>query len=468
MSKKTNLLTLSTIAPWMKAQLIGEDQSFTGISIDSRSVSEGNLFIAIKGETVDGHDFIEQAQARGAVAAVVSREVKTKLPLLKVEDSVLALGQLAKQFRNQFSLPMAAVTGSCGKTTIKEMIASILSTAGETLASTGNLNTDIGVPLTLMRLLPEHQYAVIEMGARKPGDIATLMQIASPDVTLITNAGVAHLEIFGSRQGIAKAKGEIFKGLKPSGTAVINVDDPNATYWKSLLTTQKLITFGLKNDVKTDSAEPRPDVTCAELIQTENFSTFNLITKQGTIPIKLQAPGKHNVSNALGAAAVAMALGLPLDNIAKGLANFTPVSGRLQFKRGTCGATLLDDTYNANPVSVKAALNVLANFPGEQIFVMGDMLELGPDTVELHREIGTEAKKLGIHKMFGIGSLTENATKAFGLQAKHFSDKKTLIEALHPLLNKTTTVLIKGSRGMRMEEIVKSLLASETRENNLC
>lgn len=464
-------LKLSTVAHWMKAELFGKDQIFKGISIDSRNVQPGNLFVAIRGENVDAHRFLDEVQAKGAVAAIVDHyQENSPLTQLKVKDTVLALGELAHHYRQQFTLPLAAVTGSCGKTTVKEMLASILSVQGSILASKGNLNTEVGLPLTLLQLDKEQRFGVVEMGARKKGDIRYLMSLAEPDVTLITNAGVAHLEIFGSERGIAEAKGEIFACLKPQGTAVINNDDQNAQYWKSLLTTQKILTFSLKSNEYADFA-------CKDLHETAEGCQFVLLTPEGNSKISLKAFGEHSVSNALAAAATAYALGIPMNEMIIGLEKFTPVSGRLQLKTGISGCKILDDTYNANPVSVKAALAVLANNDKDKdkkIFVMGDMLELGHNALELHREMGIEAKRLGIDTMYGVGTLTLEAIKAFGLNAKHFPDKASLIQALQTEETDlgNSRILIKGSRGMKMEEIVKAMVktgASETeREKNPC
>lgn len=470
-------LKLSTVADWMQATFYGKDQSFKGICIDSRSVQAGNIFVAIKGEKVDGHQFLEQVKTHGAVAAIVDAyQANVDLPQLKVENTVLALGRLSHQYRQGFSLPLAAVTGSSGKTTVKEMLASILSVSGPILASQGNLNTDVGLPLTLLGLSPEQRYGVVEMGARHKGDIRYLMSLAEPDVTLITNAGVAHIEIFGSERGIAEAKGEIYSGLKPNGTAVINLDDSNADYWKSLLTTQKIVTFAL--DAGRFPGGLSPDFSCINWLEKADGSDFELVSKEGKRKIALKAFGKHSVSNALAAAATAYALGIPMDEIVIGLEKFVPVAGRLQLKRGIEGSKIIDDTYNANPASVKAALAVLAfsdhkdekdknarssGSSLKKIFVMGDMLELGVNGAELHREIGAEAKKLGIDKLYGIGNLTLEAIKGFGAGATHFNDKSSLIKHLKEERDlQHCKILVKGSRGMRMEEIVQAMIEIDT------
>ena len=444
-----NTLTLRYVAEMMHAEFSGKDAVIKGIRADSRKVTAGDLFIALPGSRVDGHSFIKEVEEKGAVGIVVTKKIDTHLPTIIVKDTLEALGMLSKAYRKQFQIPMFALTGSCGKTTVKEMLASILSLQGPILATEGNLNTEVGVPLTLLRLLPEHHAAVIEMGARKKGDIDYLMSLASPNACMITNAGVAHLEIFGSERGIAEAKGEIFEYLTPTGTAVINQDDPHAAYWISLLKKgQKVIRFGI---------EQPADITASHLILGSKSSTFDIKTDIGTCSITLMAPGYHSVQNAISAAAAARALGLSLEDIKAGLEQFSSVSGRLQFKTGYKNITIIDDTYNANPISMRAALSVLAKAQGKKIFVMGDMFELGPEEQFLHRQMGAEAKQLGIHQLFGTGKLTLNAVEEFGEGAMHFADKASLILALKEELNADTTVLVKGSRGMRMEDIVIAL-----------
>ncbi|MBP9764314.1 MAG: UDP-N-acetylmuramoyl-tripeptide--D-alanyl-D-alanine ligase [Gammaproteobacteria bacterium] len=432
---------------------------FKDVKTDSRQVSPGTLFIAIPGAKVDGHDFIHEAKTRGAVGVVISRPIDTTLPTLLVPDTVLALGQLAKTYRQSFSIPLVALTGSAGKTTTKEMLTCILAEHGFVLSTQGNLNTEVGVPLTLLGLLPMHQYAVVEMGARKQGDIAYLMGLATPSVAIITNAGVAHQETFGSKAGIAKAKGEIFECLQSQGIAVINADDTYADYWRGLLKTgQRIISFGI-----THSA----DVFGKNIILEPTLSQFELNTDIGTITIQLQIPGLHMVQNAIAAAAAARALNIPLLKIKTGLEKFLPVAGRLQFKKGLNGVSIIDDTYNANPISIRAALTVLSKLPGKQIFVMGDMVEMGEDAEKLHHEMGLQAKSLGIDKMFGVGPMTALAIQAFGQNAMHFSDKSLLIQALNLEISSDTTILIKGSRFMRMEEVVFAL-TTDCQETHTC
>ncbi len=442
-------LTLSFVAHTLHIEFKGVDANIKGVKADSRQVMPGDLFVAIKGERVDGHDYLQEAEEKGAIGVLASRSVTTKLPVLRVPDTIKALGDLAKAYRRQFSIPMLAITGSCGKTTVKELLTNICRLEGSVLSSIGNLNTEVGVPLTLLRLTPEHRLAVIEMGARQKGDIAYLMSLAEPSISLITNAGVAHLEAFGSRRNIAEAKGEIFEQLPANGTAVINMDDTNAKYWKSLLKpSQKVITFGFNGD---------PTITARNIQQKDLGSEFDLVMDEGVAHVCLPVPGKHMIQNALAAAAGARAFGISIAEIQAGLESFVPVKGRLQFKMGLNQTKIIDDSYNANPISMRAALAVLATAKGSKLLVMGDMLELGKEEVMLHQKIGEEAKALGIDRLFGVGALTIAAVHAFGTGASHYEDKPSLIAALRQHLNSNTTVLVKGSRGMRMEDVVTAL-----------
>lgn len=445
-----NTFTLSFVARAIHASFNGQDSMIREVQTDSRQLTRGDLFVALPGERVDGHEYIKEAEAKQAAAVIVSQPVDTTLPTLLVPDTLKALGELAKYYRQPFQIPMIAVTGSCGKTTVKEMIANILGVRCSVLATKGNLNTEVGVPLTLLRLSPVHECAVIEMGARKKGDIAYLMSIASPTISLITNAGVAHMEIFGSENGIAEAKGEIFSCLNETGTAIINADDKHARYWRGLLKQkQSLITFGIHN---------KADVVAKDIHLDSSSVRFELVTDSGSITIHLNVAGEHMVQNALAAAAAALSVGMNLSEIQLGLRRFEPANGRLQFKTGIRGVRIIDDTYNANPVSVRAALLVLAQYPDQKIFVMGDMFELGEESLRLHRELGEEAKRLGIQQFFGIGQLTQAAVEGFGPGAVHFNDKESLVKALREQVSAETAVLIKGSRGMRMEEVVLPLV----------
>lgn len=439
-----NSLTLSTLATWLGTKFSGSDASLTGMSIDTRTLAAGELYVALKGSQVDGHAFIQEAEAKGASGVLVSENICTTLPVLQVEDTLQALGQLAKSYRVHFELPIVAVTGSCGKTSVKDMLSHILSVSDNVLATQGNLNTEIGVPLTLFKLNASYQSAVIEMGARKLGDIAYLMNIAFPTVSILTNAGIAHVEIFGSEESLAKAKGEIFQYLDTGGIAVINQDDKHSQDWKKLLKGQQLITFGIEKEA---------DIMAKDIKDT----CFELATDIGTIPIQLAVEGKHNVMNALTAAAGARALKRSLEDIQTGLEQFKGVAGRLESKQGLSGACILDDTYNANPVSVRAALAVLSEKKGQKICVLGDMKELGRQAARLHYQVGVEAKQRGIELLYCMGELTRHTVDGYGVGAKYYANKDDLIQDLRLLLNPESVVLIKGSRSMQMEEIVRAL-----------
>ena len=451
------MMLLSQAAQALGARLIGEDVRFAAVSSDSRNIQPGDLFIALRGEKFNGYEFVAQAAQSGAMAVLANADsYRGETPpctLLLVEDTRLALGQLAAHWRKQFDIPLVAITGSNGKTTVKEMLAGILCMAagGEegVLATKGNFNNDIGMPLTLLQLNAQHRYAVIEMGMNHPGEIDYLTHIACPDVALITNASGAHLEGLGSVEAVACAKGEIFAGLKHQGSAVINADDDHAALWRTLAGSHQLLEFGL---------DRQTDVFGQWQSQGAGLH-LNARTPLGDFSADLQVPGAHNARNALAATAAALALNVPLETIAAGLERFGGVAGRLQRKVARHGATLIDDTYNANPASMRAAIGVLAksgvkNPGGKRVLVMGDMGELGDNAAVLHAEIGTEAHYAGIEKLYALGALSANAVRAFGCGAQHFGRIEDLQEALEGELDADTTVLVKGSRFMKMERVV--------------
>jgi UDP-N-acetylmuramoyl-tripeptide--D-alanyl-D-alanine ligase len=444
--------SLKDIASHLGAQLKGEDRAFHGVSTDSRTVTEGQLYVALRGERHDGHAYVSEAMAAGAVACVVERPCDLNCSQLIVGDCRRALGDLARYWRDRFDLPVIAVTGSNGKTTVKEMITSIMGQKHSVLATRGNLNNDIGVPLTLFNLSGDHQAAIIEMGANHAGEIDYLASIARPVVAVVNNAGPAHLEGFGSLIGVARAKGELFTRLGPRGTAIVNHDDEFYGLWMELVGERKAFSFGM---------HPKADfrAQCESKSQGEG-ETFLLLAPCGQRQVKLALAGRHNVLNALAAAAACHAAGAGLEDIVAGLEAVSPVSGRLQFLPGVGGAGICDDTYNANPLSLKAALEVLVGLPGTPWLVLGDMGELGPDAQRLHREAGRLASELGVQRLFGLGSLSAAAVEGFGSGAQHFDNIEDLLAHLLPQVGKEHRVLVKGSRAMRMERVVQALVGS--------
>jgi UDP-N-acetylmuramoyl-tripeptide--D-alanyl-D-alanine ligase len=455
------MMLLSQAARVLDGLMAGEDVRFTAVSTDSRKIAPGELFVALRGENFDGYEFVAKAAQAGAVASLVNADSYKEHPsvpspqssVLLVEDTRLALGQLAAYWRRQFDIPLVAITGSNGKTTVKEMLASILREAAGSpdavLATKGNLNNDIGMPLTLLQLNSNHRYAVIEMGMNHMGEIEYLTQIAAPDVALINNASGAHLEGLGSITAVAKAKGEILAGLKHHGTAVINADDAHAALWRSLAGVNPLLEFGLN-----------PDADVSGVWQPGNGGLhLDVTAPQGMFAAELQVPGEHNARNALAASAAACALNIPLEKIAAGLEKFSGVAGRLQRKAARHGAVLIDDTYNANPASMRAAISVLAQAGGKRVLVLGDMGELGGDAADFHTEIGSEARRAGIEKLYALGELGQYAAREFGNGAQHFDRIEDMQDALEKELGQDTTVLVKGSRFMKMERVVNHLEA---------
>jgi UDP-N-acetylmuramoyl-tripeptide--D-alanyl-D-alanine ligase len=445
-------MQLSAAAEVLKARQFGDDVVFRGVSTDTRTLSEGNLFVALRGPNFDGHNYIEQARSKGAVAAAVSQVAPDVMPQLQVEDTRLALGQLAAHWRRQFMLPLVAVTGSNGKTTVKEMLAGILRRRGHTLVTRGNFNNDIGVPHTLFGLGREHAYAVLELGANHPGEIAYLTGLVQPTVAVINNAGPAHLEGFGSVAGVARAKGELFDSAGPATVCVINADDEYADLWRTLASLRPVMTFGLESEADV-SASWTGDIDASEI---------QLHTPQGTASTRILLPGRHNVLNALAAAAAALAAGVDLDNVARGLGDVQRVHGRLEAWSGFGGARVIDDTYNANPASLEAALVLLASADSEAWLVLGNMGELGADSERLHRNMGAAARRAGVRRLFTLGKLAALAADTFGQGSTVFTTVDELADTLRSKLHAGVTVLVKGSRAMHMERVVDALRDSAT------
>lgn len=446
-------MTLSQAVSVLGIPQLGNDMEFQGISIDSRTVQPGNLFIALAGERVDGHDFVNQAQEMGAIAALVSRPVDSTLPQLLVEDVVLAMGKLAAAWRDQFHIPFIAVTGSNGKTTLKNMLASIMTAAcqgddSQVLATKGTLNNHLGLPLTLCRLNKQHRYAAIEMGMNHFGEIEYLTKLTRPTVAAITNAAAAHLEGVGDIAGVARAKAEIFQDLAADGIAILNRDDAHYPFWRQTIGSHAYITFGF---------HPDADVTAAP-IDAATPQHIRVTTPKGTTDILLPLLGRHNILNMLAATASALAVGIDLTAIKDGIENIQPAPGRLQLHTLANGVKIIDDTYNANPFSLQAAVNTLAAFLGKKILVLGDMKELGEEAKTLHHSAGQKIREAGIDYLFTFGDLSENAAQAFGEGAYHFNEQEKLVTALKPFLFNQTTILIKGSRSTHMEKVVAGLV----------
>ncbi len=435
---------------------------FPNFSIDTRTIKPHShtVFVAIKGAQTDGHAYVLQAAQAGAIGALVSnkyaytQEELGQLPqgffLIPVDNTEAALIKLAKWYREQFTLPVIGITGSCGKTTVKEMVSQILDQVGSTLKTKGNYNNELGLPLTLLSLKPHHQFAVIEMGARHVGDIQVLSDIAKPTLSVVTLIAPAHIEIFKTIENIAKTKGEIYHGLPKTGFAIVNRDEPSSDYFIHSCINAKLVTFSLSSGSDYFATDVKLLPTRAE---------FMLHTPNGTTKIKLPIPGIHNISNALAAASLAGSLDINLDVIQSGLEQFSTITGRMQIKpHEKTGATIIDDTYNANPRSLTAAMQVLSNYPGKKCLILGDMGELGQDAEKLHAEMGEKAKTLGIDYLFTVGKLSQEATKAFGVGATHFDNQTSVIASIEKILDKNCTVLVKGSRSAGMEKIVNGLI----------
>ena len=446
------MMRLSAIAMWTHGSLLGADADIHGVAIDTRKIAPGDLFVAIKGEHVDGHDFLADAAARGAVAALVTRAIDSPLPQVLVKDATLALGDLASAARARHDARVVGITGSNGKTTVKTLTASILSRHGRTHVSSGNYNNELGLPLTLLSMPQDTQYAVLEMGAGKPGDIDYLAAIARPDVGLVTLIAPAHLERMGSVEGVAETKGALYQALPSDGVAIINADDQFASFFTGLAGSRRVLRFGLDHasDVGADVIE-----------QALTGSHFVLSTPQGDVEVRLPLPGRHNIANALAAASIALALDIPLDTIVAGLEQASGVAGRLRHITMRGGWTLIDDSYNANPSSMAAGIDTLLLAAGERWLVLGDMAELGADARVLHAGIGQHARKRGVERVFAVGPLNVATVEAFGAGAKHFADKAALIAALKAQLHEGVTCLIKGSRSAGMEQVVAALVDAD-------
>jgi UDP-N-acetylmuramoyl-tripeptide--D-alanyl-D-alanine ligase len=463
------MMTLFEAAIATGGTAIHGNPQIEGVGTDTRTLASGELYVALRGERFDGHDFVPVALERGAGAVMVGAEWAAANPPLQptliVADTRLALGRLAAWWRGRFSVPLVGVTGSNGKTTVKGMIAAILCAQARAegydpalavLATSGNLNNDIGLPLTLLRLHATHRAAVIEMGMNHPGEIAYLADLAQPTVAVVTNAQRAHLAGLGGLAEVARAKGEIFRGLRPGGTAVINADDPFCGYWQEINAGRAALSFGLGKEAAVSG------VFEARALG----GKLTISAPTGAVTVALRVPGAHNARNALAAAAAALAAGAPLAAVADGLSGFSGVKGRLQSRPAESGATLIDDSYNANPDSTRAAIDVLAATPGRKILVLGDMGEIGERSAQFHDEVGGYAKSQGVDILLALGEQSELASRNFGAGGRHFTSVESLLGALRPEMNADTVVLVKGSRFMRMERVADAVSADAATEGH--
>ena len=439
---------LSSAADCMDGVLHGEDHGFVGVSTDTRTLRDGELFFALQGPNFDGRDYLDTARTNGAAGAVVPSLVDENISQIRVDDTRKALGRFGAAWRRGHDATVIGITGSNGKTTLKELVKACLEQQAPTLATHGNLNNEIGMPLMLARMEAQHQFAVFEMGANHSGEIAYLTELANPNVVVITNAAAAHLEGFGSLDGVARAKGEILQNAERPEIAILNADDAYFDYWASLVDDVRLLTFGLG---------PSADVYADEIETGIRQSKFHLHLPGDDVAICLPLAGVHNVRNACAAATVAYALGIAAKRIKSALEAVSPVGGRLQALRGISGATLFDDSYNANPLSVKAAAEFLSQLSGEGWLVLGDMKELGDDAAELHREVGEAAQKAGVDRLFALGDLSRFAVEGFGEHASWYGSIDALVEELSDALSDSVNVLVKGSRSMHMERVVDAL-----------
>ncbi len=450
-------LSLKDVAEATRGQLLGEDRLWRRVATDSRKGSlSGALFVALRGARFDGHDFVEAALERGAVAALVSRPLPAPIPQVVVEDTLFGLGQVGRLWRETFFKgTLIAVTGSNGKTTTREMVFHALGGGEAVLKTEGNLNNEIGVPLTLCRLQPHHRFAVIEMGARKRGDIAYLTHLARPQLGIVTCAGPAHLEGFGSLEGVAEAKGELLTHLPKGGVAILNADDPFCPLWEKLAQERalKIVRFGFSERAEVRVIEMEPPV-----FEDGRFrNRFRVTSPKGGLDVELQLAGQHNIRNALAAIATALSCEIPLERIRKGLLQLAPVPGRLRPLFHLKGGILLDDCYNANPASMEAALEVLGALEGERWVVMGGLAELGGASRAYHAEMGKTLRRRGVERLFALGEETKITVEHFGPGGRHFEHREALIEALLKALHRRVHLLVKGSRCYRLETVIEAL-----------
>lgn len=449
-------VSLKKLAEVLSAELVGTDTQIDAVTTDTRQITQGCLFIALKGENFDAHDFAADAVRAGAAALVVSKRLTVAVPQLVVADTRIALGKLGAWVRHQVPARVVALTGSSGKTSVKEMTAAILRQCGNVLYTAGNFNNDIGVPLTLLRLTPEYDYAVVELGANHQGEIAYTTDLARPQTALVNNLSAAHLEGFGSLAGVAQAKGEIFEGLPADGIAILNADNNDWPHWQNRIGNKTVWRFSPDAGEGIDFFASNVEVGALS-------TTFRLHSPIGEVDITLPLPGRHNVANALAAAALALSVDATLEAVRQGLAALQAVKGRLYPIKLAPGKTVLDDSYNANVGSMTAAAQVLADMPGYRVMALGDMAELGDESEACHREVGEAIRLAGIDKVLTVGHFSRAISDASGC-GEHLEDKAAVTARLASLLSEhaVITVLIKGSRSAAMEQVVRALQENAT------
>ena len=443
--------TLSTLVDVTNGELRGNEQSFGSVSTDTRSIQRGDLFVALHGPNFDGNRYVLNAKEQGAIAALVDTYQNVDLPQVKVADTLKALGAIAGHNRQLFNGKVIAITGSSGKTSVKEILAELLNEQGETLATAGNFNNHIGAPLTLLRIGEEHKYAVIELGASAVGEIDYTASIVKPDISILTNAGSAHLEGFGSYENIVKAKGEIISSLGLDGVAILNADDPAFEHWQRVANPRKVCAFSLKQGAGAD-------IWGVSISLFPDSSSFEWGWEGGRVAILLPLPGEHNIANALAAASAANLLGVAWNDIQKTLSELKSIKGRLELAKSQLGYTVINDTYNANPSSTKAALDVLAKSSGFRVAVLGDMGELGVDVAELHKQVGQYAKDGRADALYAVGEFAKDIVSGYGSGAREFSSKQALVDVLMKDVREDATYLVKGSRSSAMETVVEEML----------
>lgn len=449
------------LANVLATQSPSDNKTIKNINTDTRTLCDGEVFLALQGPNFDGHKFVEQAKNKGAIGVIVHRKVDVDIPQFLVTDTRLALGQIGAAVMANVAPKTIAITGSVGKTTVKEMCAAILGGHGEVLATKGNFNNDIGVPLTLLRLEPQHQYAVIELGANHIGEIAYTAAMTKPDVAVVCNVAAAHIEGFGSLEGVATAKGEIYDGLKPGGIAVVNCDSEFSQSWLDKLPKEK---------IKRLSSTQKLDVWAEEVsLDEQAHASFYICTADERVKVKLALPGRHNVMNALIATALTSEFGVSLESAAYALANMGEVKGRVNMIKVSDKLTVIDDTYNANVQSVKAAIDLLSDIEGQRILAFGDMGELGEEARMYHQQVGEYAKQKGIDELYTLGVLSKYASDEFEKPNRHFSSREQLLQQLQARLtekSQKTTIVVKGSRSSRMELLVQDLVNSQQNGSN--